>query len=179
MMKFQTKRDNTVYVVVPKTSTYNIQGMKILTGQGLRAEFGGRHNIWDSEIAQKRKGWSDEDRIRVEKYLLNHRSFGHGLYLAFGEQIPEYLQDEFTVQTTEHYSNCEKFWVDGDLGEIVQCPNKVIKGLRFCAEHDPDKEHIFKGIGTTSREVPDAMSEKMAKLRAAKAAKKKVAKKEE
>jgi len=146
-MKFMSKYENAVYVFRPKTTVFNQKGERLMTDRGMRAEFNGLYNMFDSEYAQKRLRWSDEERIELEKYLIQHDDFGNGMYLAVGEEVPEYLRDVLPETDQSQFSRCAEINVVN--GEVVQCPNQVIRGLQFCQEHDPEAQRIVRGIGTT------------------------------
>lgn len=75
-MKFQSTNDS--FVVLPHDTTKDMYGRRIADIRGLRAEFTGRMpKQFDSVVAQAQKGWSDEERLQVERYLLSHKQFGY------------------------------------------------------------------------------------------------------
>jgi len=146
-MKFMSKYENAVYVFRPKTTVFNQKGERMMTDRGMRAEFNGMYNLFDSEYAQKRLRWTDEERIELEKYLVQHDDFGNGMYLAVGEEIPDYLKEVLPELDQGQFKRCMEIAIVD--GEVVQCPNQVISGIQFCKEHDPEAQKIVRGIGTT------------------------------
>jgi hypothetical protein len=146
-MKFMSKYENAVYVFRPKTTVFNQKGERLMTDRGMRAEFNGMYNLFDSEYAQKRLRWTDEERIELEKYLVQHDDFGHGMYLAVGQEIPDYLKEDLPELDQGQFARCMEIAIVD--GEVVQCPNQVIQGIQFCKEHDPEAQKIVRGIGTT------------------------------
>ncbi len=146
-MKFMSKYENAVYVFRPKTTVFNQKGERLMTDRGMRAEFNGVYNLFDSEEAAKRYRWTDEERKELERYLVTHYDFGHGMYLAVGEEIPDYLQDVLPEVDPGQIKRCMEIAVID--GEVVQCPNQVIAGIQYCKEHDPEAQKRVTGIGTT------------------------------
>jgi hypothetical protein len=116
---------------------------------GLIAKFKGPQRLFDSVAAQEELGWSDEDRLYVEKRLLGHKDFGRGLYLAPGETLPEDMVEHVKNKTalTKAKARCQ--FISAAGGEINQCSNEAALGQSFCAEHDPARQQIVKGMLTT------------------------------
>ncbi len=150
-MRFQSKYDNLVVTVRPKVSAYNIKGERAgILDRGLRAEFTGRLHVFDSEVMQKRLRWSDEERIEVEKFLIDRPEFNSDYTFSFDQQSPEYLEEwmEATgITLNENFARrCGKVWAE-DEDTIVQCKNKAVPGKDFCADHTPSG--VVSGMGTT------------------------------
>lgn len=126
-MRFQSRWDNAVYVVRP-TYVLNIAPGQAEIKRGMKAVFSGRDRIFDSESSQVLNGWTDEERKQVEDYLLKHRDFGAGLYLAPGEIPPvgvEVAAPELT--RCSHIATVN--------GKITQCKDDARLGEDFCAKH--------------------------------------------
>jgi hypothetical protein len=126
-MRFQSRWDNAVYTVRP-TYVVNIAPGQQEIKYGLKAVFGGRDRIFDSNQAQVANSWTDADREQVEQYLLKHRDFGAGLYLAPGESAPvgvEVVAPE--VMRCSHIATVN--------GKIAQCKSDAVLGTDLCAKH--------------------------------------------
>jgi hypothetical protein len=118
--------------------------------EAIRIEF--RSNVpggmgeFDSEVAQRRYGWSDEIRQQVERAIMTHRRFGgsfvggrgRGIYLVEGQEIPDYLADLVTASSngeapqvviTEPVERCVA--IEG----LVQCERDAVPGSDLCARH--------------------------------------------
>lgn len=126
-MRFQSRWDNAVYVVKP-TYVVNIAPGQSEIKRGIKAIFAGRDRIFDSEQSQAANAWTDEERKQVEEYLLKHRDFGNGLYLAPGEIPPagvEVSQPE--TRRCSHIATVN--------GKISQCKEDALMGEDFCSKH--------------------------------------------
>jgi hypothetical protein len=77
---FQPK---TMGLIDPTTKQPSTLGQKRIV-----AVFQGTPPQFDSEISQKANGWTDDERLAVERHLLTHRDYGRGIYLFPGETIP-------------------------------------------------------------------------------------------
>lgn len=148
-MIFQSKWDNASYVVRPtRTVIYPGQGQEIV--YGLRAEFRGKHRLFDSAAAAEERNWSKEDEEKVILHLLNHSDFGFGLYLAPNQTIPEDLKAKVrnpsAVSEKEGaYLRCSHMDVTSD--DIIQCNQPATHG-DFCDRHQ--KQTIIQGMMTTT-----------------------------
>lgn len=126
-MRFQSRWDNAVYVVRP-TYVVNLAPGQQEIKYGLKARFMGRDRIFDSEQAQAADGWTDEQRKQVEDYLLKHRDFGSGLYLAPGEAAPAGVEVAAPeIKRCGHIATVN--------GKITQCKEDARLGDDFCAKH--------------------------------------------
>lgn len=146
-MRFISRWDNAVYVVRPKTTVaHPITGQPMVKDYGLQARFGGKMHIFDSAVAQKEASpkWTDEEREAVEEYLLQHKDFGFGLYLAPGEAVPEGVT--LPAAPTQR---CTHFVSTADGPE--QCVNDSLPQKEFCGVHDPENSRIVPGILTTNQ----------------------------
>jgi hypothetical protein len=148
-MKFQSKWRNALYIVRPTTKTI-IPGFGVQYQKGLFAKFKGEQRIFDSVAAQEEHGWTDEEREQVEKHLLSHKDFGHGLYLAPGEELTDeqrgWVRDQRVFDKPK--TRCMHVWVDGV--EVKQCPNEASVGQEFCDLHLPTESKIVKGMVTSA-----------------------------
>lgn len=146
-MRFQSKYRNHKLIIKPTTRViYPGQGSQIVPG--IRVVFEGPQRIFDSEKAALRNGWDDETRELVEDFLLSHDEYGHGIYLAPGQQLPESKRTTARVVPEAQQRRClQMAIVDGDL---VQCDKPPSVGRDFCYEHDPDEAKVVKGVQTTA-----------------------------
>lgn len=141
-MLFQSRWRNAAYIVRP---TRRSSDMGIITiHPGLRAQFTGENRIFDSEESAKKYGWSEEERIQVEKHLVKHNDFGNGIYFAAGEEVPDYLT-EFVKPDKKRIKNpCT--YVKVKDGVVNQCPEEAMVGSNRCAEHREDSVRVTKGL---------------------------------
>jgi hypothetical protein len=90
-MKFRSHNLNLIVVVQPARDVLVTvgasAGTKMRTSP-LRAYF--RSGMFDSVNAQSYHGWTEDERIRVEDALMNHREFEKpgGIFLEDGESLP-------------------------------------------------------------------------------------------
>jgi hypothetical protein len=144
-VRFQSRYSRHKVVIRP---TYKVQ---IAPGQdrierGLRAEFiGPRPAVFDSEAQAKRNGWSEADRLLVERSLLEDIDFGVRFYLAKGQTIPKEHADANISAAkqqqaapeeqapAEEQRVCAMVWVTEDGTQ--QCQRKPKKDSDFCATH--------------------------------------------
>jgi len=90
-----TIQPKTVALIDPVTKQPTSLGQKRIV-----AKFTGLPPQFDSEIAQKSNGWTDDERLAVERHLLKHRDWGRGIYLFPGEVIPQEHEGLGTETTT-------------------------------------------------------------------------------
>ncbi len=140
-MKFISKWHNLTYIVRASQRILT-PGFGLQTTPGLRARFRGENRIFDSELSQKQNGWSDEERNQVDDYILAHPDFGHGVYLAPGEVMPEEKQSLVRDVAPVVVRRCMSITTQN--GEIVQCSNEAYPGEEFCIDHKP--QAIQKGM---------------------------------
>jgi hypothetical protein len=141
-MKFQTKNNN--YSVIIKKSYYKrfADGERELV-PGLKARFVGPQRIFDSELAQKRHEWTDEERVYVENRLLKSPRFNNGIYLAPGESLSKEQMEIASSLPAALKPKCQFIWTEDE--DIKQCGVEVGVGQEFCLEHDDKKPKILKG----------------------------------
>lgn len=145
-MLFQSKWRNAAYIVKPTLrEVHPGYGVQIIPG--LRAVFAGEDRLFDSERAQRDHNWSDEERIRVEKHLLNHKDYGNGIYLAPGQELPEEYVGVARVKP-EDKSVARCTFVEFVDGSIKQCENESMVGENRCSTHREGQVRITKGMVT-------------------------------
>lgn len=125
--------------------TYTIRAASSFMDQGLLKRDRGLHaafidGFFDSQNAQDTLGWKDEERDLVERYLMAHGDFGHGLYLDASEPLaasmpgpeaaPAVEGQPAPSLTTICIAQVEK---DGET-EMCGKPTVDVNG-EFCAEH--------------------------------------------
>jgi hypothetical protein len=88
-MRFRSATANRTYTVLAFDNARDVYGRVINKIPGIRAEFRGREHIFDSEVAQKANGWTDEQRLAVERHLLDHKDFGRMRVFDLGGTSPE------------------------------------------------------------------------------------------
>jgi hypothetical protein len=121
----------------------------------LRANFRGPQRVFDSEAAQREFGWTDEERLQVERHLLSHKSYGMpgwhgvgGLYLAPGEVIPPEhegvvrtdlpgprpgVMGSDTPATPPEEARC--IFIATGVDDVEQCESAAVEGQSYCAHH--------------------------------------------
>lgn len=143
-MKFQSRYNRHRVVVRPTYKTIIAPGQEKLH-TGLHAEFIGPQRLFDSELQAARLGWSDEQRLEVERHLLESVDFGVRYYLALGQSVPAEHKDA-AIRIPEHAQVppenqeppedervCAMVWVTED--GTTQCERKPRKGSDFCPKH--------------------------------------------
>lgn len=144
-MILQSKWRNAVYIVRPTMRRVEL-GIVTVT-PGLRAEFLGSDRTFDSERAAQANNWTEEEKHQVERHLVKHKDFGNGIYLAAGEELPEYLKSDARVKPEERkVGGCLE--VSVHEGKVTQCPNEPEVGQRYCKVHRKDSIRITKGMAT-------------------------------
>lgn len=142
-MRFASAARRTKYVVVPKRTFSDDREPE----PGLMARF--RNNVFDSEKTQRDLGWTDEQRIRVEKHLLGHPDFDKpgGFFLdtaTTGGKSKADILREAGHPWAEAYADgsgerCMFFYADPDKpGEVAQCASGVMPGSDYCESHQPE-----------------------------------------
>jgi len=105
---FQSTIPGKTYTVVAGIIERDNLGRLLAEHKGLRAKFRGPQRIFDSQMAQGEHGWSDEDRAKVEAFLIGHADFhstaqptGPGaqsrIYLAHGQGVPPEHAEVYTA----------------------------------------------------------------------------------
>jgi hypothetical protein len=106
--------------------------------RGLHAEF--VDGFFDTEVAQEKFDWSDEERDLVERFLMKHADWGHALYADPSEKnikarestrIPE-KPAEIEGQPGVSETVCIAWETDEGASEM--CGKPTVDG-EFCAKH--------------------------------------------
>ena len=148
-MRFMYKQPRLKVVIRPAVKTHAPgSGQVVLLDRGLRAKF--REHVFDSEIAQRQLGWTDEDRILVEQRLLANPRFdtANGFYL---EDIAEQKAAALKTKDKEKLKlRCLEFYRDEE-NQSVQCDNEPLEGSEYCAAHQPvaedeDDDELMEGM---------------------------------
>lgn len=129
------------YTVRPRAIQVDpVTHMRVGEQRRLFARFEGNPPVFDSEEAQRKYGWTDEERIMVERHLLQHEDWGRGLFLFPGETVPEHLADIAPEEATP--SDAPTVTVhDGMCQFIVRefpvelCGDEALSGSEYCEKH--------------------------------------------
>ncbi len=73
-MKFRSAFANYVFTVLPEDIVRDLHGRRISTIKGLKATFGENH-VFDSEQAQRANRWTPEERLELERGILESPRF--------------------------------------------------------------------------------------------------------
>lgn len=145
-MIFQSKYKGNHTIVMSSATYEQIPGLQRakLVPQVV-ATFGGPQRLFDSEKAKKENAWTQETHDAMVDWLFNHPRYMLDFFPAPRQEVPE---EYANIRKPEQGPRiCEQFeFVDND---IIRCPEPVTAGRNYCADHDPDKQVIRKGIGTT------------------------------
>lgn len=144
-MKFRTKWSKAIYIVRPSRRAINQLGI-VSIEPGLRAVFDEENHEFDSKLEQEERGWSDEERLAVEKHLLKHKDYGNGLILMPGQDIPDELQAVARVDREKVAALCT--FVQFVDGKVDQCKKESMPGIDKCEEHREKKGQIVRGMLT-------------------------------
>lgn len=125
-MRFVSRYRKATYVVVP--ARVRIEGGFRETSTPVRAYF--TNHLFDSEIAQRTYGWTDETREQVETHLQRHVDFGVTLHLDRSATPTPVAAAEGKAPATER---CILF-TPTDEG-VDQCGNAAIPGEPYCSLH--------------------------------------------
>jgi hypothetical protein len=104
--------------------------------KGLQARF--VNHLFDSEQAQEQLGWTDEERILVERHLLGHRDLDR--YNGF--HLDDLVEGKAAAKLIDMPAaatsmRCIAFFRNED-GEVEQCPREAQVG-DFCRAHAEEK----------------------------------------
>lgn len=137
-MKFRTKYRHIDYEVIPATYRTDQYGRREIVPGGLVAQF--REHFFDSDIAQKRLIWSDDQRKRVEAYLMHHGDFGDSLYFADGQNPPEWFrkEDQPTAHLAPEVIRCVATVFDDLHPQGRLCMKEAVSDNELCAEHQAE-----------------------------------------
>lgn len=154
-MRFQCRWRTANYVVKAGRTKHNESTghPERVEGTGIRADFKGAFNpsgeplavpgFFDSSEAQRANGWTEDERLMVERYLLTHSDFGTGLYLAAGETIPPEHAD-LNIGADESAAPADPVEPTGTRcmlirqegpGKTWQCSRIAKEGEDYCAQH--------------------------------------------
>lgn len=134
------------YVVIPAVPQRDpLTGRQTGMNRALRAEF--KEHKFNSLSAQKAYGWSDEERVMVERHLLNHPDFGkgdgRGIFIdksaSLPQDLPDYLQEEVeepvvAAVPTFNGPRCE--WMEDQGDDTIQCDEQATTESGMCARHE-------------------------------------------
>lgn len=147
-MLFQCKWNNASYII-RRTERIIIPGLGTDLKPGLRAEFTGPNRLFDSEQAQEKYGWTDEEREFVEERLFRNKDFGNGLYLSGGAEVPEKYRKDPKIAKKLRSEKTRCVHVEFINGTVNQCEEEAMVGGNKCATHRDDAVRISKGLSTT------------------------------
>ncbi|HET9672660.1 MAG TPA: hypothetical protein VFQ40_07405, partial [Actinomycetota bacterium] len=150
-MRFLSFADRTKYVIPghARRKVLDTNTGMIHAYPGLEARF--KNHLFDSELQQRDKGWTDEQRKLVENYLLAHRDYDapHGIHLevADGESREEIIARAGHVVTPTSVEGAKRCaaYIRNERGESELCPKPAAIG-DMCAQHaamvsdEPDDE---------------------------------------
>lgn len=137
-MRFISVPRRAKYVVRPTTRTMNALGMPE-THRGLQARF--INHTFDSVASQQQLGWTDEERIQVERYLLGHRDLDRHNGYHLDDIVEGKPGSRVDLPANAVSTRCIAFFRNED-GEVEQCPREAQVG-DFCnahAEEEAEKE---------------------------------------
>ena len=144
-MIFQSKFTNHAFNVRPTRRVVHPVSGIVQPIPGLRAVFEGPQRLFDSNAAQLKCGWTDEERIQVEDWLLKSKAFGKSIFMAPGElrKLDEATIAKMRVKPKTKARKCLDIRIEN--GEAVQCQEEPTAGRDYCAKHDPEVAKILKG----------------------------------
>lgn len=146
-MRFQHAALNASYVVRPRVVVSDpITNQPVERQKPLRAKFKGAQRIFDSMTAQAALGWTDEERIAVERHLLTHPDFARtrnrgrgGLYLAPGEEVPavhaDLIATDEVLEAPKVTAGEVCIFVTTAPDELIQCDQPALEGESYCQNH--------------------------------------------
>ena len=166
-MQFRSAHFNARYVMMPEDLLRDQYGRVVQQIPGRVAQFRGAARIWDSEQAQAQYGWTDEERIQMERWLLSHPEFnqmhvfdmggtedrplGNGalpmIGLAPGQLLPK--EHEEFCKSLKWYQAKQSLEVkETDIAYcaatiqtpdgVINCPRKAEVGAQYCLVHEPE-----------------------------------------
>jgi hypothetical protein len=146
-LRLQSRFRNHAVQIVATRRVFHVGG-GVEPVPGVAARFVGPQRIFDSVAAAKEWGWSEETRDKVERALVSKPEFMTDYFPAPMSPLPEHLLAFARVRPPELRKKCEAFGYD-ERGNLTQCVAEHQAGSRFCYEHDPERDRILKGGGTT------------------------------
>jgi len=142
---FQSRFNKHTFVVRPtRVAIDPVHGVRTPL-PGLIAEFDRFTRLFDSEDAQQKHGWSDEERVAVEDWLLGNKAFGKDIFLAPGElqKLDEATVAKMRVKPAVKVRRCIDLRIV--KGQVFQCDQEATAGRDYCKAHDPQEPRIVKG----------------------------------
>ena len=139
-MRFISVPRRAKYVVRPTTRTTNVLGMPE-THRGLTARF--LNHSFDSEKAQQAYGWTDEERVMVERHLLGPPDLDRHNGFHLDELVERAPGTRVDMPAAAISTRCIAFFRNED-GEVEQCHREAQQG-DFCnahAEEEAAKEDV-------------------------------------
>ena len=147
-MIFQSKFKGNHTIVMRSTTWDVIPGLQRpkLVPQ-LVATFGGPQRLFNSTLAMKENHWSQEDHDAIVTWLFEHPRYMLDFFPGPKQQenIPEKYRNIRRKDSGPR--TCTQIFIEGD--DISRCPEPVTAGRAYCKTHDPDRQVITKGLGTT------------------------------
>ncbi len=137
-MRFYSFIDNQKITVTPGYQQ-TMDGVRRVYQRGLRVRFVNHH--FDSELAQRNLGWTDDERTQVERALLQHVLFGRSRGIYLDDKVDDIPAMQVrprvkpSVPAVEGEARCIVFRDPGD-GTVEQCGNRAEEGSNFCADHE-------------------------------------------
>lgn len=127
-MRFISAAKRAKYVVAGHPKYVEMHGPTPVMQPGLAARFFG--NVCDTEKMQKELGWTNEERVIVEEYLMAHKDFNRpgGFYLE--------VAPDAAPPTNLTVTRCLAFFRN-EAGESEQCPNQTVGDTDYCQQHQP------------------------------------------
>jgi hypothetical protein len=125
-LKFYANVHNAVYVVIPANRVIDPTTLHQTSTRGLRAQF--FQHMFDSVAASELHGWTEDERKKVENYLMAHKDLGVRLYLA-DERDQKIVENGGEIAT----ARCVVFLPTEDGS--TQCEHPALAGSNFCRDH--------------------------------------------
>lgn len=143
-MRFISVPRRAKYVVRPTTRTTNVLGMPE-THRGLAARF--LNHSFDSEAAQRQLGWTDEERVTVERHLLGHPDLDRHNGFHLDDVVEGKAGTRVDLPANAVSTRCIAFFRNED-GEVEQCPREAKQG-DFCNAHAVEETEEALAQGRT------------------------------
>jgi hypothetical protein len=147
-LRLQSRYRNHAIQLKPTRRIYHVGG-GVEPVAGVSVRFEGPQRLFDSAVAQRTNGWSDELRDEIERKLVTKIEYMNDYYPAPLSPLPEHLAAIARVKAPTITLKCQALGYDGQ-GGLIQCMEPVTAGRKFCAKHDPEETKIIRGGGTTA-----------------------------
>jgi len=121
--------------------------------RALRADF--KHHRWDSLQAQKNNHWTDEERVMLEQYLLDHNDFGRPRGLSLEGHTLDAMR-EAQVAIPQMKLRCAAFFPNPSTGESEQCTEEPLEDEDYCSKHKAEIDAIVAQQMKAEREGDEA-----------------------